>query len=84
MLAIRRKGISVVHPARSSAHQWRLYLRVLDAKEAGAKTRDIIAEIKAYRTLGTSADTGYAALDRVSDHLKRARQLLDNPLSILR
>jgi hypothetical protein len=84
MLAIRRKGISVIRPARSSAREWRLYLRVLDAKEAGAKTHQIITEIKAYRILGTSAETKYAAHDRVSDHLKRARQLRDNPLSIMR
>ncbi len=83
LLVIRRKGISVVRPARSSEKQWLLYLRVLDAKEAGAKTSQIIDAIYAYRKLREAINRKYAAQDTVADHLKRAQQLRDDPLSLI-
>ena len=78
LLQAREKRVKSIKPARSSETTWGLYLRVLDAKEAGVKTSEIIAAIKAYKIIDY-----YAALDRVSDHLKRARQLRDNPLALI-
>jgi hypothetical protein len=83
LLRKRKATVPSIKPARSSVAQWRFYLRVLDAKQAGAGTDEIIAAISAYKALGTTAESKYAAQDRVSDHLKRARQLLKNPLSLL-
>jgi hypothetical protein len=78
VLRRRKKGVKSIRPVRSSEKQWPLYLRVLDAKDARAKTSEIIKSIKAYSIL-----EHYAALDRVSDHLKAARKLRDNPLALI-
>jgi len=63
---------------------WTLYLRLLDAKVAGAATSEIIAAIDEYSVLPNDAASGYLADDRVSDHLKQARRLCSDPLSVLR
>jgi hypothetical protein len=83
LLRERKKSVATVRPVRSSESQWPLYLRVLDAKEAGAKTSEIIAAIYAYRKLREEINKIYAAQDRVADHWKRARQLRDDPLSLI-
>jgi hypothetical protein len=64
-------------------HEWQRYLQLLDAKEAGADNNEIISNIGYYSVLDNSAASGYSASDRLSDNLKRARELLDNPLQIL-
>ena len=62
---------------------WALYLRLLDAKNAGAETAEIIAAIDKYSILPNDAASGYLADDRVSDDLKQARRLCAEPTSIL-
>ena len=62
---------------------WALYLRLLDAKDAGAETPEIIAAIDEYSVLPNDAASGYLADDRVFDHLKQARRLCAEPISIL-
>jgi len=83
LLQERKKGVTSIKPTRSSEKEWGLYLRVLDAKEAGAKTSEIIGTIEAYKDLDNSIDSKYAASDRVSDHHKRAQALRDDPLSLI-
>jgi hypothetical protein len=83
VLTERRTHFPVARPSRASIRLCGLYLRVLDAKRAGASTKAIIKAIGAYRQLDNTAASGYAATDRVSDHYKYARELMANPLQLL-
>jgi len=82
LLQCRQEAQPLIKPVRSAPIQWQLYLRVLDAKEAGASSGQVIVTIKAYKHLGNKADASYAAQDRISDHYKMARSLRDNPLRL--
>lgn len=81
MLRKRKKGVAALKSVRSSASQWKTYLQLLDAKESGAKTPEIVLKIDPYRGLGKKDK--HAASDRVFDHCKRALQLRENPLTLL-
>jgi hypothetical protein len=68
---------------------WRLvfatYLRVLDAKAAPAKTKEIVTTIAAYESVAkkTDADWEYQAQKRINKDLRKAKKLVKNPWSIL-
>lgn len=64
-------------------NEWQRYIRILDAKSAGVENKIIIKEIEHFAILDNTVATGYAATDRLSDNLKRARELLNDPLQIL-
>lgn len=80
----RQKGIPVRKPTQPAIKEWKLYLRVLDAMDVGAKSKEIIAVLdyeKNYASTGAQAD---ATSKRLSAHRKQARRLRDDPLAILR
>jgi len=79
VLAIRQKGKAVGKPVHKGADQWPLYLRILDADEAGAASDEIISTIQQYVNLDT-----IAAQKRLSTHRKRAIRLRDDPLRLVR
>lgn len=62
--------------------RFRLYLRLLDAKEAKATTSQIIKILKRRYGLPNTVEHGYQMTDRVSDDLKAARNLRDNPFAL--
>lgn len=59
------------------------YLRLLDARNAGAKTKEIIEIIEDYKNLDSSRFKSYQAQDTVSDNDKAANRLMNEPLRIL-
>ncbi len=83
-LKVRESQVQKSEHRNLQPSQWQIYLRLLDAKEAGAGTKDIIQNIDDYAVLPNSAADGYIADDRVSDNLQAARKLMNNPLSILK
>jgi len=62
---------------------WRCYLRLLDALNAMAKTKEIITVIEDYKKLDSTKFSGYKAHDAVSDDKKAIKRLMDDPLRIL-
>jgi len=79
MLRRRRKSVTSIKPVRAADRMWLLYLRVLDAREAGAPSKQITALLKQYQHLDKIAKP-----DRTWDHFARARWLRENPLSLIR
>lgn len=84
MLKKRQINVVITKPPNKGADLWPLYLRVLDADEAGATTAQVIAAIYEYKQLPNSAADGYQADDRVFDHRKRAMSLRADPLTLIR
>ena len=84
LLNSRKKQVDPIKVPHKGSQQWPTYLRLLDADEAGVSTAEIIQAIEAYKCLSNEAADGYTASDRVSDHRKRARELLADPLSLIR
>jgi hypothetical protein len=84
----RLKQRQAVIPVQKAPHKgsekWPLYLRLLDAKRAGASTQEIIAAVKTYALLGNEAADGYAADKAVAANFQAATSLLGRALTILR
>lgn len=61
------------------------YLRVLDAREVKATTKEIVANIAAYKSVAKKTDAawGYEAQKRINNDMQKAKDLVTNPLSIL-
>ena len=78
-----QKEVSKKARTNIQRNEWKRYLRILDAKAAGAKNKAIIQGIKYFAVLDNTAASGYAAADRLSDNLSRARELQNDPLQIL-
>jgi len=82
---LNNKNIEVPKKPKSfKEKKWVTYLRLIDAKAAQADTNDIVKYIEEYTNLPKIHDGKSIAADRVSDHYKIARELMNNPLSILR
>jgi hypothetical protein len=80
----RQALIAVQKSPHKGSEKWPLYLRLLDAKRAGASTAEIIATIETYAHLGNEAADGYAADKAVAANLKAASLLLRRALTILK
>jgi hypothetical protein len=72
------------HSVNKGRGQWPLYLRVLDALEAGASRHEIINEIVYYKKMKKPVDGKYRASTHLSNHIKSAKVLLANPVSLFR
>ena len=63
--------------------EWPLYLKVFDAKKAGAENNEIISILSEYKNLDNSAENGYQVSKKISVHYKAAKKLISSPLAIL-
>jgi hypothetical protein len=84
LLRTKQALVSLERPPHKGSDKWLLYLRILDAKDAGASNTEILETITAYSKLGNEAADGYAAAKAVSANLKAARLLRNRALTILR
>jgi hypothetical protein len=83
-LLARQKTVRVKKsPRRRWPIQWTIYLRIIDADLAGAKSKEIRAKLKEYFPESEDADHKHKAADKFADHRKAAFALRDDPLSIL-
>ena len=82
-LSSMKKKIPKKSKTNIQKFEWQRYLRILDAKAAGVENNIIIQKIEPFAILDNTVASGYAANDRLSDNLGRARELLNDPLQIL-
>jgi hypothetical protein len=77
-----QKGKSLV-VRRSLSKKWETYLRLLDGEDDHAKPKVLRQHIDEYKLKKSDYGDKKKPTDRFSDHRKTARELRDNPLSIL-
>jgi hypothetical protein len=78
-----QKGIPKLKSKKSKTKEWTRFLRLLDAKAAHASTQMIIKAMPKDYNLPNLAENKYQMTDRVTDHLRAARALRDNPFVLL-
>jgi hypothetical protein len=80
----RQALVAIQKGPHKGSEKWPLYLRILDARETGATTADIVNSIKDYALLGNDVADGYPASKALSANLESANSLVERALTILK